>query len=273
MDPVTIALATAAIAAAISGAIAAGDNARAQALRQKAADSFGPEILPKIESLVAQKLDGTELSNIEEDPALRSAQMRALAELENVYRTSGNTQADKAAMMVGANEVGNRASSDYQNIAAMLAKRGGAGGALQAAMYANAGQTAANATADYALRNTVSARDRAMQALMGGANLAGDIRGFDYDVASDEASAQDRINMYNANSQTDADKYNRQLLADEFDRKMRQRIAAANALNGVATGYDQSAQNTRNTGAAIGNAAISAGMGANMTGMFGEKKR
>jgi len=263
MEPIS-ALLTAAgpLVALIGRAIAEGDYQKARELRQQALDEYGEDMLPVLDSVVAQEVGPSAFANIKEDAGLRGAQTDAVAELRNVYDTEGNTPADQAAMRVAQNEVNARAASDYANNAQRLARTGQQGNAaLSSALAASSGADAVGATADMAGRAQVAARQRALQALLQSGNMAGDVRGQDFQVAGAKAGAQDRINQFNAGQRTDAANQNNQNALSKFGAGMALKNARNQARGVLAADFGQSAQRTNETAAGLGNAVTSAGSG------------
>lgn len=263
MEPISAILTAAGpIIALIGRAIAEGDYAKARELRQQALDEYGEDMLPVIDTVVAQEVGPSAFEGIKEDPAMRGAQADTVAELRNVYESEGNTPADVAAMRLAQNEVSGRAASDYANNAQRLARQGQQGNAvLSSALSASSGADAVGATANMAMQNQVAARQRALQALLQSGNMAGDVRGQDFQVAGAKAGAQDRISQFNAGQRTDAANQNN---ANAFG-KAGARMGLANARNqarGVlAADFGASAQRTNETAAGLGNAVTSAGSG------------
>ena len=256
----------AAAAGLISSLIGSGKDAEAQALRQQMLAQYGPEILPHLDQAVAQQNGGASLGTMQEDDSLRRRQLDALSQLEDVYRTGGNTAADRAAMELAADNVGARASQQGSDYEQAMRQRGMANSGLAAALQAQGQQSAANALGGMSRANAADARSRALRALESGAGLAGNIRDADFRRQQALAEAQDRINMFNTEQRTGADVYNRGLPQQQFDNAMLLNNSRANAANGVAAGYERSGQAARDTGAGVGNSLLT-------YGMWGESKK
>ena len=248
------------IASAIGRAIAEGDYAKAQKLREDAVKEYGPEMEKQLTRLTAEQQGQTELSNVSEDSQLRGSQLNALRALENEYQTGGMSAADEAAYRLAQNQVAGRAGSDYANINQMLARRGQAqGGMNAAALYSQAGQTAANALGDMASQQQIAARQRALAALEGGAALAGGVRAQDYGIAADRAKAQDTINAFNARLKQGTNEFNSNLEQQDFLNQMAVKNARNRARYMQASGYDSKGQRTADTGEGVGQSIVSFG--------------
>lgn len=273
MEPISAAVMAALglASAGISRALAEGDFARARQLQEQALAEYGPDILPHLERLTAQQSQGSEFGNIQEDPRLRTSQINTLRELEGIYQNEGMTPADEAAMRLAQNQVAQRAGSDYASINQMLARRGQMGGGERAAaLYSQAGQTAANTLGQMANESQIAARQRALQALEAGGSLAGNIRGDDYRLASDRARAQDYINQFNARQRSESDRFNAGQQQQEFENMMGVKGARNAARMGLAQSYMQGGQRTLQTGQGVGDAFMSAGAG--MGDYYAKKK-
>jgi hypothetical protein len=185
--------------------------------------------------------------------------MRALSRLEGEYASGGMSPADLEAMRLAGDQVSARAGSDYQAIQGMLARRGGVGSGMEAALYGQAGQSAAGGLAHLTAQSQIAARQRALQALEASGALAGQVRGQDWGIASQRATAQDAINRFNASQRAASQAYNLGLPQQEFENRLRY----SNARNGLLTGQMAEARDAgqRYAGyaSAFGNAALDLG--------------
>lgn len=226
------------IASIIGAAIAEGKYDEARRIREQFASEYGDENLPQLDELVSKQLGPTELSLIREDETLRGSQVDALRKLEDVYRTEGMTEADQAAMRLADIGAQQRASSDYQSMQQALAARGQSmNPALASAMAQQSSGKVLEQTSQNRLQAQVAARQRALQALEGSAQLAGGIRSADWTKKSQVASAADAINRWNAQSTMDTAAKNLERLQLNFQNRMalksgreRVRLGMANDL-------------------------------------------
>lgn len=222
--PIAIAAATAAaagIATAIAEAIAAGQEAEAQRLYQEGLAQYGDIIKPQLDNLVAQQVPDTAFLAITEDPTTRGAQLDAMGQLRDIVASGGMTLADEAALQLANQGAAQRAGSDYQSLQQQLAARGQAGNpALMAAAMGNVNQNVVNATATNRYRAQADAMARRMRAIEAMGGLAGNVRGQDYNVASDRANALDRFAAYNADKRTATDLANREGAQKMFGNEM-----------------------------------------------------
>lgn len=257
-----IAFAVAAAATAIAAAVAQGEIDKANAIRQKVLEQYGDDIVPSLDKAIAQEVGPTALAAIKEDPETRGSQVDVMRRLQEVYQQGGHTKEDEAALQLANEGAQQQSSSDYQSLQQNLAARGqGNNPALAAAMAAKASGDVVNATARNRRQTMADSRGRAFEALQASGNLAGNIRGQDYRQAEAAASAQDRINQFNATQHTNTDNENNRRRLQQFQADMEIRNARGNAYRDIANGHKDSADNARAAGAGIANAASSAGGG------------
>ena len=235
--------------------VSSGQTEQAKSLYQQALDAYGPDILPHLQKAlppqVRSALEGT-------DSPFRQTQGQVIGDLQNEYQTGGNTTADQAAMQLAYNNTGAKSASDYQSVAQMMARRGGNNSGLEAALYSQSGQDAANSIGQQSMTAQVAARQRALQALEAAGTQAGTARGQDYD----RAAALDRVNLFNAQLQNQAQMYNLQIPQQEFDNRMAMLGARTNASGALANQYQQQAGATNQMAGGIANSVLTYGAAA-----------
>lgn len=225
-----------------------GDRDAAMALAQLSIQDYEAMGLPKIE---AQRLALEELRSqgqltpeleqmitlgpsatgeISLDPAYKAAQMRALDELSAIGEGGGMRLSDAAALEDVMGKVRSSERGSREAILANQRERGVAGsGSELAAQLANQQNSAQNAYAQ-GLGVAANAQDRALEAIIQGGSLAGDIRGQEFGEEYKKASAADEIARFNAQNQIGMGTRNvdRRNLAQQQNLGESQRIADAN---------------------------------------------
>ena len=271
MEPLTMMLASGALGVAVSligEALASGDREKAAQIRKDFADSYGSAALPHLDTQIAQEVGPTGLAAIQEDTALRGTQTDAMRKLAQIYEQGGMTREDQAALSLADLGMEQRAAGNAQSQQQQLASRGQSmNPALAAAMQAQSEGNVVKGIGENRYRAMADSRNRAMQAIGQSADIAGSIRGQDYGIKSNAATAQDRINQFNANSRTQAGLHNLQSQQQGFQNYMGLQGARGAALNPVAQGYENSANRTAQTANAIGQGVTSTGAGAAQYGM------
>lgn len=255
MDPVTISLISAGggvLLSLLGNAMAAGDEAKARQALQQIAQQYGPEYAQKIAAIHAPQLGPSALQGMQVDSTGRDAQLKALAQLEDVINSGGNTAADRAALAQAQNVAAARASGDAASQMQNLAQRGQANSPAAAMLQMQAAQSGTNALAGMAGDAEQAAMQRRLQAIEARGAMGGNLRGADWGEAETRAKAGDAINQWNANMSWQAQQ--------ERDSLEAQRLAGlANAQQNVAGSYRDSAQATRQAYGGAGNAVTTAG--------------
>lgn len=306
MDPITAAAAmgSSVVGNLLGSVFGAGARRREREMQDKAVSVIEALKLPTVEEqqlalekLVQQgeitpeeiqtiALGQTEMADISTDPRLRNAQMDALEKLSR-QGEEGLTAVDRAALNQVRSSVAQDARARNEAVLQNMAQRGmGGSGAELAAQLSNS-QAAALRASEESDRLAAMAQQRALEATMSGANLAGQVQGRDFEQQAAIARAKDEIARYNAmNAQrvgesnvgarnraqemnlgerqriADANvglgnqqqQYNKQLLAQQADRERELARLKAGAYAGRATGHQADAQRTQDMFSGIGQA-------------------
>lgn len=239
---------------------AAGDEARAQAIREQIAKQYGEVPLPELERLSAEQLGPSAFEGMSEDMGPIQSQMAALRALD-AEGQEGGSAASRAQRELARADAEQMATAQRMTDQQRLQQRGMQSSALAAALDQQAGQAAANRGYMGGLQGAVDANRQRMAALEAAGGLAGNIRGANYRASSDKASAIDSVNRYNANMRSDASRYNAGLGQKSFDNRMGLLGAQSNARLGQASGYQRSAEQSRDSGDRWLQAGITTGAG------------
>lgn len=250
-----IAAAITAAVALIGALISAGQEAQAQAVRQGIADKFGAEALPHLDKAVAQELPASAVDRYMAGTQAKSSQADALRQLGDIVHSKGETVDDKAAYLRSEQATSSQEAGSRSALLRTLGARGLGGSGVEAAMLGQGGQQAIDRGAASNLEEASQARARMLSAVGQMGSLSSTVRGQDMDALK----AQDAISMFNARARQDAAGANNAQAQQQFENAMGRDSAQANALNGVASGYDRAASATRQTAGGIGQAATTAG--------------
>lgn len=153
------------------------------------------QLNPQLET--AEQLGPTAMGGITQDPRLQQAQMGALEELQNISKSGGITAQDKARLNQIQNETNTNLQGQTGAIQQNLATRGMGGGMSEMVARQIQAQGAANRQADEGLDVNAQAQQRALDALMNGAQLGGSMQNADFQRQSDIAKSKDLINQFN----------------------------------------------------------------------------
>lgn len=167
---------------------------------------------PETEALY--ELDRSGFEDIREDPLLRGEQLRTMMDYRRLAEAGGLDPQSRAALAETQAAAAGQERAQRGSILDEFARRGGGGGnsALLAALTAQQGS--AQRAGMEGLRSAGMADANRRGALAAAAGLAGDVRGQDYRLAGDRASAMDRVAAYNAANR-------QQVAARNTDRRTR----------------------------------------------------
>ncbi len=259
----------AAAAALIGAAIAAGEEGKARAIRQGIADKYKDLPLPVLDKVVAQKLPPEAAERYMASTQATQTQGDVLGKYMEEVNSKGETADDRAAYLRMQQAAGGIANSAQSAAERGMANRGLAGSGLSFALQQQGAQSATNRANAMGIQSAADARSRYMDALGHAGSMAGQMRGQELSALN----AQDAINEFNARQQSDADFRNQQLPQQDFDNRMTHLAGESNALNGVANDFQRGADNTRQTAAAVGNAAATGGAGYEQYGTPTKRKK
>jgi hypothetical protein len=175
------------------------------------------------------KAADTEFNKIQSDPQLKASRMRALGSLEE-QGYGGEQVQDKAAREQALIESGAANRGRQQAVISDFAHRGQLGSGLELSGRLDAAQAEGDRLASNSLGLESDRRNRALAALSGAGNLAGDIQSDQYKMDSDKARASDAINLFNTNNMQNVGQRNvdRTKAAAAANLATKQRIADQN---------------------------------------------
>lgn len=150
---------------------------------------------PKLQSAIAQ--NPSEFENIVTNASHKTAQNRALGELENVGYEGGLRLQDKAALQEAQLQGQQQDRAARDNIGAEMARRGLGGSGFDVAARLQAGQASGDRNAANSMKVAAGAQDRALQAIMQAGQLGTQYRTQDFGEQAQRANAADRISQFN----------------------------------------------------------------------------
>lgn len=185
----------------------------------KVGDYFGDIQSPSLEQLEVQlqqlveqgvltpeeastvKQDSSAMNGITLDPGLKRQQMDALSGLTEISDAGGMTDMDKANLSRISNEENSQARGQREAILQNAQSRGLGGSGLELMSQMTNQQDAATRKSQRDLDVAGMAQERALDALMQGGQLAGDISAQDFGQQAQIAGANDAISRFNAQNQ------------------------------------------------------------------------
>ncbi len=254
------------------------------------------QLTPELEQSILQQ--ASELENISTDPRLKDAQMAALSKLQGIGQ-DGLSAENRLALNQTRRATSQDSQARDQAILQNMGARGAGGSGAELAARLSSSQAQADRASQEGDRVAAMANQQALQAIMNAGQLGGQMQGQEFNQASQIAQAQDAINRFNtANRQnvegvntaarnqaqmqnlTSAQRiadsnvglknqqqlYNKNVIADDYTRRMGKAGAEADAMNSQAKNLLGQAANTGKSWANIGSAA-----GGIASGIFGGK--
>lgn len=243
------------------------------------------------EQAQAQLVGRSEMDGITLDPKLKTAQMEALAGLQDISSSGGMTNMDRANLSRIKSEEDAAARGKREAILSNAQARGMGGSGLELMSQMKNQQESASRTAQRDLDVAGMAQQRALQALMQGGDMAGRIQGQDFSQQAQAAQANDAISKFNAqnkqqvgmanvaanneaqarnlaakqsvsdinsNLKNQQQMHNKGLLQSNFENDMRKRQAQAGLAAQNAANSGQNSQNTANAWNQTGGMMLSA---------------
>lgn len=154
-------------------------------------------LTPELEQEI--KLNESKLSQVQEDPATRNAQMQALQLLQQSGR--GISPQDRLKFNEMRDQVQRDAEAKRQQIIQNFRQRGMGGSGAELASQLMQGQASANQASLEGDRIAAASAQNALDSIARAGTLGGQIRGQDFDVASTKARAEDELNRFNTQNQ------------------------------------------------------------------------
>ena len=186
-------------------------------------------IIPELEQTVQQQ--NSEMANISTDPALRQAQMDALARMQNIGEDGLDAEG-----RFRLNQISNQQSQQnkgQQDAIMQGAQRRGMGSSSNTlAAQLMAQQAGANRANVQGQSVAALAEKQALDAMLKSGQLGGDIRTQDFDEDARRAEAQDAINKFNTSLRGDTAQRNvdRRNDAQQTNLEAQQELADKNTL-------------------------------------------
>lgn len=161
---------------------------------------------PHLENAIKQDPSG--LKQVTTSMTQKSAQNRALQQLQEVGNNGGLRLQDKTALQDAQMQSNVKARSDRDAISSDMARRGQGGSGFEVAAQLEGQQGQADRDASNSLKVAGSAQDRALQAIMGAGDMATKQRSQEFGEEAQKAQAQDAINKFNTANLQDVQQRN-----------------------------------------------------------------
>jgi len=192
------------------------------------------------------EVDRSDMNNVSVDPRLKDTQMASLSALEDIANSGGLTMADKAALNSIQSEVGQADRGRRDAIKQNMAMRGMGGSGMELLQMLDSSQDATTRANQSGMDIAGMAQQRALDALMSGGNMAGNIRNQDFGEQSRVAEANDVIARFNAQNTNQGNQFNAGAMnnANQFNAGNQLKTDMYNRDTNI--GVNQFNANTRN---------------------------
>lgn len=244
------------------------------------------------EEAQAELVGRSEMDGISTDPKLKQAQMDALLGLQEISDGGGMTAMDEANLAKIQNQENTAARGQREAIINNANARGMGSSGLEIMSQMQNQQDAATRSSQRGMDVAAQAQQRALEALMQGGQMAGQIQSQDFNQQAQQAGANDAISKFNAankqnvnmtnvgarnaaqemnlnNAQNIANQnaatrnqqqtHNKNLIQQNFNNEMAKRSGSSNVAQANAQAQGQNSQNQANANNQMIGTAIGAG--------------
>ncbi len=239
-------------------AVSAEQEASARRLLREAQARFGRIDQPALEAVAAETLGPSEAGAVTGDPRMKSAQMAALSKLQALGDSGGLDLADNAAINQVTGQLARRDSAGRASLMNSRAARGLSSSGDELAMALHGQQSSNESAADFGSKTLGQAQRRALEAMISGGQLAGNIRNQDFGENFRTAQARDEISKYNASARERAATSRNDVAQRQYQNAMDKATAMNTGLYKESESDQAGAQRTRNTYSAAGAAGTAA---------------
>jgi hypothetical protein len=192
----------------IADAAAAGDDAEVVRLQEEAQRRIDSIKDPEVRQLAAEQMADSGMGKIKVDPVLREAQMSALKSLQEEGKARGYTDESRQVVEEGRQQAMRDEQAQRGAIMSNAQARGMGGSSSSINAQLQAQQAGADRMYSGNLQVAADARKRALAAMASSGQLAGQVRGQEFDEEAQKARAQDAINQWNAGTRQRTNEFN-----------------------------------------------------------------
>jgi hypothetical protein len=249
-------------AALIQLGMAAAGEEKAKNMSQAQLRLLGEQVaringipLPDMPEIQADQLGASAEGSLAPDENLRSKQLAALGEIQNVIDSGGLDLTDKANLEESMNGAINQQRRARAGVASDAAARGQMNSGNRLMMDMNAAQTDHNDARKSGIEVAGMAQRRRLQAIQDSANMAAAMRNEDWSQKDAAARARDMRDERNAAAREKAQYYNAGLPQQRFTNEMARATGSQPASNAYAGALAAGATDARMSAAGMGNVA------------------
>lgn len=231
----------------------------ADEIRRQALARFGNISEPALRDVMVDMLPPSEAAQVRSDPRYKQVQEEGLTELKRVSDSGGITLEDQAVLNKSLRLAGQQESAGFERINQQQRARGTANSGNALAMQLANNQASAERAQEAGMQTAGMAQRRAMEAIMGRANQAGQMRNTDFAEQMRGAEAADLRSRYNNDQTNTGRRFNSELEQKRFQNSLNKAQAMSGESTRLAAAGDTAAASTGMMVAGIGAAAGVAG--------------
>lgn len=242
--------ATEMIAGVIGALVAQGKRDEAEQLYRDALQNVKDLDVPNFEALIAQ--EAQKQPDVQSDPAVREAQMQAMSKMGSLANQQGLDPQAQAQLQESRQGIEQAARGQGQAIQSQFARRGMSGSGDELSSQLSAAQGASMRGNQAGLGIASDARGRALQALSGQSQMAGNVRSGDFNQANSNRNAENARQQFNANMRMAAQSGNIAQRQAIFNAAAKKAGLLNNANKDLATQYYDDADRTEKQISGVG---------------------
>ena len=177
-------------------------------LRDATAANIDPYSPIKAQLAALSSLDGTAMDDVSTDPRLKEDQMQSLGALRDLANKGGMNAQDEANLSRVQSQNAQADRGRREAILQNAQARGMGGSGMELLAQLQSSQGATDRGAQQGLDIAGMAQQRALDAMVQGGNLAGNIQNQDFSQQAQVARARDAINSFNAQNANQNSQFN-----------------------------------------------------------------
>lgn len=207
--------------------------------------------LPDLPELEAQVLGDSAVAGMKSDPALRSKQLAAIAELQRLADMGGLDLTDRAALEQALDVGRNQTKRARAGISSELGARGQLDTGAKLAMDLDATSRGSNDLRKEGLETAAMAQRRRLQAIRDASGMSGALREQDWRESESANKAKDLRDERNAAARERAAQYNAGLPQQGFNNQLAKATGQLPSTSAVGNAMAANAQGTRDMTAGL----------------------
>lgn len=238
------------ITSLIGHLVANGQRAEAERLYNEMIQDAKDIDVPAFEEMIAQEIQRQ--TEVKADPGVREAQMQALTKMQGIANQGGLDPQAQLAIQQARQSEEQLAKANGQAVQSDFARRGMSGSGAELAAQMAGSQGASNRANMAGMSAAADASQRAMAALSGVGQMAGNIRGQDFSTDDSNRRAAIERDKFNSQLRTAAQQGNIDQRFRRTNAQMNKVGALAGAKKGKAGQIQEGADRTERAYSGVG---------------------